>query len=102
MADEAMMMADEAIADGRHMGAHLFLFFQGSSANSFQGSSATSVGGDNNTMVQCAAFGCNARLENWKKGFFCFPAGDSIGRKWIQAVSLRRIIDRTLVDFTPS
>ncbi|KAH3751092.1 hypothetical protein DPMN_185637 [Dreissena polymorpha] len=53
-------------------------------------------------MVQCAAFGCNARLENWKKGFFCFPAGDSIGRKWIQAVSLRRIIDGTLVDFTPS
>ncbi|KAH3887529.1 hypothetical protein DPMN_011546 [Dreissena polymorpha] len=52
-------------------------------------------------MVQCAAFGCNARLENGKKGFFCFPKGDSIGRKWILAVNLRRIIDGTVVDFTP-
>ncbi|KAH3853882.1 hypothetical protein DPMN_096417 [Dreissena polymorpha] len=55
-------------------------------------------------MVQCAAFGCNARSEKQteKKGFFGFSKDESIKRKWIQAVNSRRIIDGKVVDFTPS
>jgi hypothetical protein len=55
-------------------------------------------------MVQCAAFGCNARSEKQteKKGFFGFSKDESIKRKWILAVNSRRIIDGKVVDFTPS
>ncbi|KAH3855163.1 hypothetical protein DPMN_097725 [Dreissena polymorpha] len=53
-------------------------------------------------MVQCAAFGCNPRPEQGKKGFFRFPKDDSIRRKWILSVNSRRIINGKMVDFTPS
>ncbi|KAH3751775.1 hypothetical protein DPMN_186345 [Dreissena polymorpha] len=53
-------------------------------------------------MEQCAAFGSNARPEKRKKGFFGFPKDDSIKRKWILIVNLRRLIDWKVVDFPPS
>ncbi|KAH3872859.1 hypothetical protein DPMN_036082 [Dreissena polymorpha] len=53
-------------------------------------------------MVQCAAFGCNARPEKGTKGFFGFPKDDAIKRKWIRAVNSGRLIDGKVVDFVPT